>query len=318
MKLIDMHCDTIGKILDLDHCGDFQENQCSINISKLKNANSLAQFFACFTKADMYEEKYEACYAHLLEMITFAEQQVTQNIKEIDFAYSWNDIIKCKNEDKIAAILTVEEGGILNGKIERLKILYEKKIRLMTLLWNYENCIGYPNSKDSEIMKKGLKPFGVEVVEEMGSLGMIVDVSHASDGTFWDVLHYAKSPVVASHSNCRSLCAHPRNLSDEMIKALAEKGGVSGLNLYGLFLNGKKESTLESMTAHVLHMLNKGGSEFAAIGTDFDGFDGMEREDIKDITEMEKLWYALKEKGVSEEQLDKIWNGNVMRIMKEI
>ena len=103
-----------------------------------------------------------------------------------------------------------------------------------------------------------------------------------------------------------------------MIKALAEKGGVSGLNLYGFFLNGKKESTLDVMTAHVLHMLNKGGSDFAAIGTDFDGFGGMDREDISDINQMEKLWYALKKKGISEDLLEKIWYGNVMRIMKEI
>ena len=316
MKLIDMHCDTIGKILDLDHWGNLRENQCCITIDKLKKADSLVQFFACFTKKTEYENGYEGCYEHLLEMIAFAKEQVKENADEIEIACTFDDIKRCEAQKKTAAILTVEEGGVLNGKMERLDMLYANNIRLMTLLWNYENCLGYPNSREKEVMGKGLKPFGIETVERMGELGMIVDVSHASDGTFWDVLRYAASPVVASHSNCRSICNHPRNLSDEMIRALAEKGGVSGLNLYGVFLDGKNESTVEAMTAHVLHMINKGGSEFAAIGTDFDGFGGMEREDIADITQMEKLWYALKKKGISEHQLEKICNGNALRIMK--
>lgn len=318
MKLIDMHCDTIGKILDLDHWGSLRENNCAVTISKLREADSLAQFFACFTKASEYVNGYEGCYEHLLEMIAFAKEQIHENGEEIDIACSWDDVRRCEEQKKLAAVLTVEEGGVLNNIIERLDVLYENNIRLMTLLWNYENCIGYPNSQETKIMERGLKPFGIETVERMGELGMIVDVSHASDGTFWDVLKYASSPVVASHSNCRSICNHPRNLSDEMIRALAEKGGVSGLNLYGIFLNGKKESTLDAMSAHVLHMLNKGGSDFAAIGTDFDGFGGMEREDIPDIAQMEKLWHILKGKGISEDQLEKIWHGNVMRIMKEI
>ena len=93
-------------------------------------------------------------------------------------------------------------------------------------------------------MEKGLTSFGIETVTRMGELGMIADVSHASDGTFWDILKYAKGPVVASHSNCRNLCNHPRNLTDEMIRALAEQGGVVGLNFFGPFLGTTKESKI--------------------------------------------------------------------------
>ena len=320
MKLIDMHCDTIGKIMDLDKTGNLSENLCSVNLAELRKADSLAQFFACFTYLGDYIDQggYEKCYEHALEMIELLEKQEKEYSKEISIARSYEDVTGNLAAGKLSAFVTIEEGGILNGHMERLEMLYEKGIRLMTLMWNYENCLGHPNSKDSQVMKQGLTSFGIDVVKRMGELGMIVDVSHASDGSFWDVIKYAKSPVVASHSNCRELCNHPRNLSDEMIRALAQKGGVSGLNLYGVFLGTKNESRIDEMVAHIQHMIQIGGSEFPAIGTDFDGFRGMDVMEIAKISEMEKLWYALKKKGLSEGQLEKIWNGNVLRILKEM
>lgn len=320
MKLIDMHCDTIGKILDIDKQGNFAENLCSVNIEQMKKANSLAQFFACFTYLGDYIDNggYDKCYEHALEMIEFLEKQLVVYKEDIALAKSYEEIRKNELEKKVSAVLTIEEGGILNGRMERLHRLYERGARLITLMWNYENCLGHPNSKDPQVMQKGLKPFGIEVVEQMGDLGMIVDISHASDGSFWDVMKYAKGPVVATHSNCRSLCNHPRNLSDEMIRALAEKGGVSGLNLYGVFLGTPNESRIDEMAAHLMHMINVGGSEFPAIGTDFDGFRGMDVCEIPMLSDMERLWSYLKKKGMSEGQLEKIWNGNVLRVIKEI
>ncbi len=123
---------------------------------------------------------------------------------------------------------------------------------------------------------------------------------------------------MASHSNCRNLCNHPRNLTDEMIRALAEQGGVAGLNFFGPFLGTTKESKIEEMTAHILHMIQVGGSEFPAIGTDFDGIDGLERLDIPNASAMELLWEALKKKGLSQGQLDKIWGENVERVLREV
>ena len=320
MKLIDMHCDTIGKIMDQDKTGNLMENLCSVNISDMRKAQSLVQFFACFPHFGNCIEDggFDKCYEHALEMIQFIKTQVMDFPQDIAIAHSYDEIMKNDSKGKMSAVITIEEGGILNGQMDRLETLYENGIRLMTIMWNYENCLGHPNSRDSEVMQKGLKPFGIEVVKRMGELGMIVDVSHASDGSFWDVLKYAKGPVVASHSNCRALCAHPRNMTDEMIRALAEKGGISGLNLYGVFLGAQKESRVEEMAAHILHMINVGGSDFPAIGTDFDGFSGMNVMEITKLSEMEKLWTVLRKKGVSEGQLEKIWNKNVLRILREI
>lgn len=318
MKLIDLHCDTVWKLMDLDKKGDLMENQCSVSIPGMKRAGTMAQFFACFVHVKDLAGGYEEGYRHVHEMIDFMEGQLKKFPENIAGAYSGEDVMRNDAEGKISAVLTVEEGGILNGKLKRLETLHQRGIRLMTPMWNDENCIGYPNSREPSVMEKGLKPFGIETVRRMGELGMAVDVSHASDGTFADILRYARGPVVASHSNCRELKRHPRNLTDRMIHDLAEIGGGAGLNFYGPFLGTEDASLIEEMTAHILHMIRCGGESFPMIGTDFDGFDGIERLDIPKAEDMEKLWDALKKKGVSESQLDQIWNGNALRILNAL
>lgn len=331
MNLIDMHCDTLWRLTDLQKKGNLMDNDCSVSIPFMRRAGTLAQFFACFTYLENYTDLteeggkndgkkggYEKCYEHVLEMLDYMEEQMKLFCDVIAPALSCRDIFRNESEGRISAVLTVEEGGIINDRIERLRTLYDRGVRLITPMWNYENCIGYPNSRNVDIMRRGLKPLGIEVVEEMSRLGIIVDVSHASDGTFHDILRYVKGPVIASHSNCRALCSHPRNLSDEMIHALAEKGGAAGLNFYGCFLGTQKESKIDEMTAHILHMIQKGGSGFPVIGTDFDGFDGMEHMDIPDVSFMGRLWEALRKKGLSESQLENIWNKNALRIVEEI
>lgn len=319
MNLIDLHCDTLWRLMDLEGEGDLLDNDGSVSIRKLENEGAMAQFFACFVYRDAMdgntpEEQYEAGYWHVLDMIDYMAAQTERCSGRLEMAKEPADIEIIHKKGKIAAVLTVEEGGVLNGRLARLEELYERGVRLMTLLWNYENCIGAPNSRDRLLMEKGLTPFGIQVVEKMNGLGMIVDISHASDGVFWDVLRHSRKPVAATHSNCRALADHPRNLTDEMLKALGENGGVAGLNFYGPFLGTPDVSCLEEMTAHVLHMIKVGGMDLPAIGTDFDGFDGMQKMDIPDIGRMGRLWEALKKKGLTEGQLDKIWYKNALRL----
>lgn len=320
MNLIDMHCDTLMVLLDAEEKRDLSSEQCHINISGMRKAGTLVQFFACFTwlNKNAEQEGYEQCWKRANRMIDCMEEQVQKFPNDLAQVYSYQDIMKNSMSGKISALLTVEEGGIINGKMERLEYLYDRGIRLVTPTWNFENCLGYPNSKDPSVMEKGLKPFGIDVIKRMGELGMIADVSHLSDGGFWDVLQYATGPVVASHSNCRTLCNHTRNLTDEMIRALSNKGGVAGINVYGGFLNGTNDSKISDMTEHISHMINVGGSEFPAIGTDFDGIPPTDVLEVNGVAEMEKLWDALKKKGISEAQLDKIWCGNVLRILSMI
>lgn len=316
MRLIDMHCDTIWMMMRERNIS-LRNNLLCVDIERMKAAGSLAQFFACFIYLDGIngENRFDKGYELALDMIARGKKEFNECSNNISLALSYDDMVKNNEVGKISAFLTIEEGGILNGDIARLERLYTEGIRLITLTWNHENCIGYPNSKDGEIMQKGLKPFGVEIVERMNELGMIIDVSHLSDGGFWDVLKYSKQPVVASHSNARSLCNHPRNLTDDMIKALAEKGGIAGVNLYPYFINKAGKATAEDIADHVVHMYKKGGEDFVAVGTDFDGFDEGELE-IAHMGEMGKLYDAVKRRGFSERQMEKLWHENVIRVIK--
>ena len=218
----------------------------------------------------------------------------------------------------ISAVKTVEEGGVINGNLSRIDELYNKGIRLITLTWNHPNCLGYPNSRDKSIMEKGLTELGCRTVERMNELGILVDVSHLSDGGFWDCIRISKTPVCASHSNARALCGHPRNLSDHMIRTLAENGGVAGLNFYPAFLTGRDEAVLDDIARHAVYMIRCGGEDVAAIGTDFDGFDNKARDGwIGHVREMEAVWDAMKKRGVTERQLDKIMSGNALRVIRD-
>lgn len=320
MKLIDLHCDTLWKLIDLDREGDLGKSRCAVTVPGMKKAGTIVQMFACFTYFEDYRRKngYEDAYRHVHEMIDYFEQQTKLLENEISYAGSGEDLKDNEKKGKISAILTVEEGGVLNGHIERLDELYQRGVRLLTPVWNYENCIGYPNSRESSVMARGLKPFGAEVIERMGELGMIADVSHASDGTFWDILKYAKGPVVATHSNCRSLCPHPRNLTDDMMRALADQGGVMGVNFYGPFLNIDGQTRLSYIAEHLWHMVNAGGEEFPAIGTDFDGFDGVDVMEISKVEEMGCLWQALRKRGFTESQIERIAYGNAKRLLQAL
>jgi len=310
MKLIDMHCDTIFELMRRKG-ESLKGNSLCISLDYMKQAKSMAQFFACFLYADEFGWDYTKGYEKALEMIAYAKKEFAENEGSIELALNYEDLKKNESNGKISAFLTIEEGGILEGKIERLEHLFQEGIRLMTLTWNYENCIGYPNK-----MSGGLKAFGVEVVRKMNRLGMIIDVSHLSDDGFWDVLKYSSKPFVASHSNARALCNHPRNLSDDMIKALAEKGGVMGINFYPYFIRESGSATIENIVEHIQHIYQIGGEDVIAIGTDFDGFDEGKSE-ISHLGQMDVVYDAIKRQGFTERQIDKIWNRNAMRVIKD-
>ncbi len=311
MRLIDMHCDTLWRITEKG-IGDLNENEYCVDLEKLKQAESIAQFFACFIQMEK-EGGAEEGYKKALEMVAYGKQQMKTHSHKMGLARNMEDVRRLNEQGRLAAFLTMEEGGILNRELERLEQLYQEGISMITLMWNYENCIGFPNSTNACIMQSGLKTFGIEVVQRMNELGMYIDVSHMSDGCFWDTMKYSREPVIASHSNARTLCPHPRNLTDEMIKALAEKGGIMGINLYPYFLNKSGKSTLEDIANHVEHIYRIGGENVIAVGTDFDGYDDGVSE-VLHIGQMESVYHAVKRRGFTERQMEKFWSENVMRV----
>ena len=216
---------------------------------------------------------------------------------------------------------------------------------MIALTWNFENEIGVPNLTmdahgNPQFHKRndqGLTEFGIQMVQEMEHLGMVVDVSHLSDGGFWDVLRYTKKPFVASHSNAAAECHVCRNLTDDMIRSLAERGGVMGLNYCYDFLKESKEPAslskdpscfpdsdnhhakagcIEDMVRHVKHIVNVGGMEVCGLGSDFDGIDNPV--EFGDASGVQQLYEALVKAGFSEDDTDKIFYRNVLRVNKEV
>lgn len=316
MHLIDLHCDTLLECYK-NKCG-LRENSCHINLNSMKASDAMVQFFAAYLPEgeDAAEEgvtlkPYDLFYA----MKELYDCELVKNNDLIKPVLSYRDVEKNIAEKKMSGVLTIEDGNLLEGKIQRLDQLYEAGVRLITLLWNHENCLGYPHSKDEGEHKRGLKDFGIEVVKRMNELGIIIDVSHLSEGGFYDVAKYSKRPFVASHSCARALCSHSRNLTDDQLKCLAEAGGVVGVNYNAGFLrDGASYSSIADILAHIEHMIQVIGSDFVALGSDFDGID-CELE-IDGYSQYGKLVKALSET-YSDEVVEKICYKNALRIMKE-
>ena len=317
---IDMHCDSLLSAAE-NHLEDIYDNPAGmVDIKRLRQESVLAQFFAIFfpPQQDAYmksfasDEAYFDCLHHIFE------NTLRKYPEEVIFAGSAKDILDNQKKNCLSAFLTLEDGRIVDGRLENLQRFYDMGVRLITLTWNYENCFGFPNSGKKDEMEKGLKKFGFEAVAEMNRLGILVDVSHLSDGGFYDVAKACKRPFVASHSNARAIAPHPRNLTDDMIRVLAEHGGVAGLNLEGYFLNPDlrdAHSTVDRMVQHVQHMMQTGGEDLIAIGTDLDGIEG--QLEIAEPSKMELLFSALQKSGFSQRQLDKFMSGNVLRVLQD-
>lgn len=319
MYLIDMHCDTLGRLVTDKIGGTLLDSPRQVNMEGMQKADVLAQFFACFVDVRQFAgaDQYTKAYEFVKTMLTRGKKDIERSGGRVKTAGHYGDIVRNKEEGIISALFTVEEGGIIEGRPERVESLYQEGIRLITLLWNAENCMGYPNNKDPQIMEKGLKPFGFEAIEQMNRLGMIVDVSHLSDGGFWDVAKHSKKPFVASHSNARKLMNHPRNLSDDMLKAIGNGGGTAGLNFYPAFVHPSLDAKAEYLGVQVRYMADKAGMDAVSIGTDFDGFTG-DGQHIRSTAELPKLADVLAKEGFSQSEMEKIFYKNALRVIREV
>lgn len=310
MKMIDLHCDTVLRLMEGGENVSLRQNELSVDLQKLRKGNVAGQFFALFVDMAEHSDPFQSCHM----MLDRFYREIEENSNEIAVALGYNDFCRNVNAGRISAFLTIEEGGVLKGRLENLRNFYRLGVRLVTLTWNYPNEIGCPNAIET-CRDKGLTPFGIEVVREMNKLGMIVDVSHLSDAGFYDVARVADKPFIASHSNARQVTPHARNLTDDMIKTLAHKGGITGINFSRGFLGSQHISKVEDMVKHIRHIYNVGGIDCLAIGSDFDGIEpGLE---IENSGEFEKLVKALAAQGFSEVQIEKICYRNAVRIIKE-
>lgn len=323
MKYIDLHCDTLMMVPDRSKNQTLLSNTiAAIDFTRMKKAGTMAQFFAIFLMQKQHFESLGKEYIeddiYINNCIKALKAEVQDNSDIISMAYNYDDILKNHSEDKMSAVLTIEDGRSVNNSFEKIKDYYDKGIRLISLTWNFENCFGFPNSDDPGIMNKGLKEFGKEAVEYMNEVGMIIDVSHLSDGGFYDVEEISKKPFIASHSNARALSPHKRNLTDDMIKIVGKSGGVIGLNFAASFLNKdikSRDSTIDLMVNHLNYIKNLGGEDVIALGTDLDGTSG--NLEIDSVDKMPMLFEALKKDGWDDNLIEKFAFKNALRVIKD-
>lgn len=328
MKYIDLHADTILPILQQGENSSLYENaETHIDIKRLQEGKALAQCFAVWlpdSDFDLIDIDPHLSPTNQEEDLQYIDLAVNRLNKEIDknanviaWAKNTSEIRENERANKISALLTLEDARAVNNSLENIDRFYQQGFRMFAILWNQENCFGFPNSTDSIVNQKGLKPFGIEAIRYMDELGIIADVSHLNDGGIADVLKHSKRPIVASHSNARSVANHSRNLTDEYIKGIADSGGVVGLCISPRFLMGKgNDSTIDDMIRHLDHIYNVGGEDVLAIGTDFDGTSG--NFEIASPKDMPKLFERLEKHNWPQKRIEKLAHQNALRLFNAI
>lgn len=327
MKLIDLHADTLTalyymngeKLKDQEFLRDYPianlaQNDFAIDLVKLRQADSLAQFFVLWLNLQGCERYQMSPWDLFIKQYWQLRQQLNSCSEEISFVTSLAELDIARAQNKLAGFACVEEGAFVDS-MEQLGEAYRLGVRYITLVWNYETHIGVPSAIDQS---RGLKEFGHEMVEAMQDLGMLVDVSHLSDRGVRDVLQLAKKPIIASHSNARALCNHTRNLPDELIVGIANNGGVIGVNCVPQFLDENSNIIrIQRLIEHIQYIYNLAGEDVLAIGNDFDGFKHLtpELDEIRTIADLPLVADVLLKSGFSSRQIDKIFHQNVLRVL---
>lgn len=311
--VFDGHCDTILEVMNHKRTFEKKSTTGHLDIPRMKEGGVNVQFFAVFIE-DIY--KPDRSLKRTLQLIDCFYREIEKNQDDISLVANYNQIKEANKTGKIAAILSIEGGEALEGDLGVLRILYKLGVRLLTLTWNQRNQIadGIGESRTSS----GLTKFGLKVIDEMNRLGMLIDVSHLSETGFWDVIKRSKAPIVASHSNCYALCPHLRNLKDEQIKALADKGGVIGIAFVPDFLTlEKRKTTVEDMVKHIDYLVDKAGIDCVGLGSDFDGTGSLPL-GLEGVDKVPNITEELLNRGYKEKDIKKILGENFLRVFKEV
>lgn len=328
MKVWDLHCDTLSELRHAQLNGapkSFEHNDLMIDLQRLKKSGYGLQCFACFVDLGAPEDPMHTA---LQEMDIF-HNLLAQYPDDLVWVRTGEDVKKLADDHRIGAMLTVEEGGTCHGDLAVLRDFYRLGVRMMTLTWNHKNELAEPNVGPdynentwpvAPNTTGGLTECGVAFVREMERLHMLVDVAHLSDAGIRDVLQYSTRPFVASHSNARACCPHVRNLPDDLLKAMGEKGCLIGLNFCPAFLDNNPrrhdlKSRVTDMARHAQYIMNLAGEDALALGSDFDGIGG--NLEIAGAQDMPRLAEGLCKAGLTETQVEKIFWDNAARFFAE-
>jgi membrane dipeptidase len=350
--IVDTHVDTPGYVVDEGYRMAEEHDYYEADIPRLRRGKAGAIFFGVYAQAPDIP-------AHLwvprtLAWIDAVHEEVRRNPRDLEFAYTADDIERIHKSGKIAALVGLEGGHLIQDSLPTLRDYYRLGARYMTLTHFRTN--NWADSGTDTAAHNGLSPYGREVVREMNRLGMMIDISHVSDKTFADALEVSRAPVMASHSNLRSLCDIPRNMSDDMIRALARQGGVIFINFnvpyldrkaYDIFAANRDQRDREiadirsnprrwelrraiqkrykallppvdagAVLRQIDHVVKIAGPDHVGIGSDYDGISGMAPKGLEDVSRYPALVRGMIEKGYPDEHIRKIAGGNLLRVMR--
>jgi membrane dipeptidase len=357
---VDTHCDTPMSFAESDFdLGVKHEDGC-VDFPRMTEGGLHAEFFAVFiAQGPRNDSSFNKVHQKALTIFDAIHKNVEKNSSVAEIALKSDDAYRLKKAGKIAAFIGLENGYPVGKEISRVKQYYDLGARYITLAHTKNNDICDSSTDPAGEENNGLTVLGEQVVKEMNRLGMMVDVSHISDKAFSDVLKVTSAPVIASHSSCRALCGSPRNLTDNMLLALRENGGVIQICILGNYLKTpepnpeldakltqlrtqygnyetlpedskkmmrteyraiqkkyEKPATVKDIVDHIDHAVQVMGIDYVGIGTDFDGGGGVEG--CRTAAEMKNITIELLRRGYSKKDIEKIWGGNVMRVMRKV
>lgn len=310
---LDTHCDTPMFFEQHIHFAA-RDPRIKVDLHKMTEGRQDAAIMVAYLpQKERTEEALLAATAKADQLLDEIEKMVAMNCTAADIAYTPADLYRLKREGKKAIMLGIENGYAIGHDLSNVERFRKRGIVYMTLCHNGNNDIcGSARYNDENL---GVSEFGEQVIKEMNRVGMMVDLSHAGERTFYETLEISSLPPVCSHSSCRSLCDHPRNLTDEQLKAIAGKGGVVQICLYGGFLRSDRPATICDAIEHLHHAVNIMGIDHVGIGTDFDGDGGIIG--CNDSSELINFTRHLLMERYSEQDIRKIWGGNFLRVMEK-
>ena len=323
--IVDSHNDTMMKVIDnetwLPKVNIGKDTKNHIDIPKLKAGGLKVPFFAAYTAG--YYGNDSKSISRTLALINALYWTEVNNRDTFKIVRTVEEIEKTVKDGKVAAVPTIEGGYSFNesNAIELVNQYYYLGVRVVGFNWNYSNYLGEGCNRIYGDPKKtpssgGLTKLGEKLAIEMNRLGMVIDVSHMAESTFWDIIAISKAPIIASHSGVYSLRKHPRNLTDEQLKALGKNGGVIGIVFYPDFLTDSKSAYIKDYVDHIDYAVKLAGIDHVGIGSDFDG--GRLPNDIKDSSELYKVTEELVRRGYSKEDIGKLLGKNTLRVLNEV
>ena len=309
---LDTHCDTPMKF-DQQIRFDNRDSRILVDLHKMTEGCLDATIMVAYLRQlERDKASLDAAFAKADRLLNEIEEMVAQSADSVAIAYTPDDLYRLKGEGKRALMLGIENGYAIGDDARRIEYFRRRGVVYMTLCHNGDNDLCDSARGNQE--HGGLSPLGRTVINEMNRVGMMVDLSHAAESSFYQAIEVSRTPIVCSHSSARALCDHPRNLTDEQLRVLAASGGVAQVCFYDGFLRKEGGATIDDAVRHIVHMVNVAGIDHVGIGTDFDGDGGVIG--CADASEIISLTRKLRVAGFSEQDIEKLWGGNFLRVMR--